>query len=88
MQSAINQVEEAFKVLNRNPWSNDEKVWTRFLPRVFALYFERLKLDNRMTKSNFHTLADFVSRSQIDPQIEECLSLIANEANDAKPRTS
>jgi ABC-type Mn2+/Zn2+ transport system ATPase subunit len=88
MLSAINRVEEAFKVLNRNPWSDDEKVSDEFLPRVFALYFEGLGLDNRMTKSNFHTLADFVSRLEIDPQIEECLSLIADEANAATPKTT
>jgi hypothetical protein len=41
-----------------------------------------------MTKSNFHTLADFVFGSEIDPQIEECLSLIANEADGATPRIS
>lgn len=88
MQSAIVRVEEAFKVLNRDPWSADEKVSDEFLPRVFAIYFEKLHLDNRMTKSNFHMLADFISTSEIDPQIQDCLSLIADEADSAAPRSN
>jgi ABC-type lipoprotein export system ATPase subunit len=84
MESAIGKVEGAIKVLGRDPWSDDEKVSDEFLPRVFALYFESLRTDNRMSKSNYHTLAEYVERDEIDPEVVACLTLIVKECGAAK----
>ena len=86
MDAAIRKVEDAFRVLGRDPWSADEKVSDEFLPRVFAIYFEILKLDNRMNKSNFYTLAEFIEPNELDPEFLEVLELILAEANKAVPK--
>ncbi len=83
MDEAIRRVEEAFRVLGRDPWSADEKVSDEFLPRVFTIYFEILKLDDRMNKSNFYTLADFIEPNELDPEFLEVLDLILAEAKNA-----
>jgi ABC-type nitrate/sulfonate/bicarbonate transport system ATPase subunit len=85
MESAIEKVEGAIRVLGRDPWSDDEKVSDEFLPRVFSFYFESLKMDNRMTKSNFHTLTDYIERDEIDDEVVNCLSLIVKENSAARP---
>lgn len=80
MEEAIAKVEEAIKVLGRDPWSSDEKVSDEFLPRVFAIYFDLLKNDNRMNKSDFHVLAEFLETSEVDAELVEALDLIDREA--------
>jgi energy-coupling factor transporter ATP-binding protein EcfA2 len=85
MESAIEKVGGAIRVLGRDPWSDDEKVSDEFLPRVFSFYFESLKMDNRMSKSNFHTLADYIERDEIDVEVVNCLSLIVKECSAARP---
>ena len=88
MEAAIAKVEGAFAVLGRDPWSDDEKVSDEFLPRVFSLYFDALGIDNRMTKSNFHELADFIEPAEIDAEVATCLNLIAAEALKARGATA
>ncbi len=84
MMKALDKVEQAVRVLGRDPWSPDEKVSDEFLPRVFAIYFEELRLDNKMTKSNFHILAEFLEVDEIDDEVIRCLELIATEADAVK----
>jgi hypothetical protein len=84
MTAAIGEVEHAFRVLNRDPWSRDEKVSDEFLPSVFSNYYKRLGLENRMTKSNFHVLAGYLEANEIDAEIVACLDLIASEAEAAR----
>lgn len=84
MARAIERVEGAIRVLGRDPWSPEEKVSDEFLPRVFSLYFSELGIDNRMSKSNFHVLADFIATEEIDKDVPVCLSLIADEAEAAR----
>ena len=79
MANAIQKVEGAFAVLRRDPWSDDEKVSDAFLPTVFANYFEQLKLDNRMNKSNFHALVDFLEPGEVHEDLRRCLDLIQEE---------
>jgi hypothetical protein len=43
-----------------------------------------LGIDNRMSKSNFHVLADFIATEEIDKDVLVCLSLIADEAEAAR----
>jgi hypothetical protein len=68
--------------LRRDPWSDGEKVSDEFLPSVFSDYFASLKLDNRMNKSNFHPLVEFILPNEIHPELVRCLDLIANESAD------
>ena len=86
MDTAIQKVEAAIRVLGRDPWSADEKVSDEFLPRVFSLYFEELKTDNRMRKSDFYVLAEYLEPSEIDVELIEALDLIALESAKSKVR--
>lgn len=83
MANAIQRVENAIKVLGRDAWSDNEKVSDEFLPSVFKIYFDTLKMDDRLNKSNFHELAEFLSRDEIDAEIVKCLDLILKEASAA-----
>lgn len=80
MESAIRTVEDAVRILGRDPWSADEKVSDEFLPRVFKLYFDTLGADDRMNKSDFHLLAEFLDSSEVDPELQQALDLIAEQA--------
>ena len=84
MTESIGEVEHAFRVLNRDPWSKDEKVSDELLPSVFSNYYRRLGLENRMTKSNFHILAAYLEANEIDAEIVACLDKIASEAEAAR----
>lgn len=84
MENAISRVEEAIKVLGRDPWSVDEKVSDEFLPRVFKLYFEALRMDDRLNKSDFYVLTDFLLPIEIDKELLDALDLITFVYSEAK----
>lgn len=85
MNHALDRVETAVRELGHNPWSMDYKVSDDFLPNVFKRYFEKLGIDNRLNKSDYHVLVDFVHPNEIDGEIIECLDLIMKQAGNAKP---
>ena len=80
MELAIQRVEDAIRVLGRNAWSDDEKVSDEFLPSIFKTYFNGLNIDDRLNKSSFHILAEFLNPDEIDPEIVKCLDLIVSVA--------
>lgn len=80
MENAIQKVANAIRTLRRDPWSDEEKVSDEFLPSVFSEYFASLHLDNRMNKSNFHTLVEFILPNEIHPELVRCLDLIVQES--------
>jgi ABC-type cobalamin/Fe3+-siderophores transport system ATPase subunit len=82
MENAIQKVANAIRTLRRDPWSDDEKVSDEFLPSVSSEYFASLQLDNRMNKSNFHTLVEFILPNEIHPELVRCLDLIVQESSD------
>jgi hypothetical protein len=81
MSSAINVIEDALRKLRKDAWSPDMKVSDDFLPAVFDTYFMALGTDNRMNKTNFHVLADFVAADEVDPEIIACLDKIVETAS-------
>jgi energy-coupling factor transporter ATP-binding protein EcfA2 len=88
MEEAIEMVADAIRVLGRDPWSNDEKVSDEFLPRVFKIYFDKLKNDDRLNKSGFHILAEFLHVEEIDEELVDCLNLIASESARAATKSA
>ena len=87
MESIIDDVAQALETLGKpSPWSPDIKVTDDFLDPLFGKYFNALALPNLMRKSDYHELASFVSRGQIDPEIEEKLDAIFAVAKKANPR--
>jgi hypothetical protein len=73
MLAAIEQIESASRTFGEDPWSPDMKVSDRVLKRLFEIYFASLGGDNRLNKSNYHELAEFVAADEIDPDIVACL---------------
>jgi energy-coupling factor transporter ATP-binding protein EcfA2 len=87
MNLVIDRVEAAIRELGRDPWSPDEKVSEEFLPTVFKRYFERIGGDNRLNKSDFHVLADFLEPAAVSVEIVSALDMIVEQSKKAKPKT-
>ncbi len=86
MRNAIERVEAALRELGKDPWSPQTKVSDDVLPILFRRYFESLGIDDRMDKADFHVLADYVLKDEIDQEIVNALNVILAESNKAKPR--
>ena len=86
IEEAIDEVENALETLGRgSPWSPDTKVSDDFLDPLFDSFFKKLGLENLMRKTNYHTLVQYVTPDQIDPEVSEVLDGILEIANQAKP---
>lgn len=87
MSEAIEEVSAALKTLrSMEPWSPDVRASEDVLDPVFAAYFRRLNLPNVMKKSDYHILAKFVAKEDIDPEVIDKLGILFSVANDAAPR--
>lgn len=74
IDSSIQEIESAMSTLGQgSPWSPDAKVSDIFLEPLFAHFFHALKLPNLMRKTDYHTLAQYVPRELIDPEISQVL---------------
>jgi hypothetical protein len=86
MKEAIAEVTSALQTLRRiSPWSADAKASDDVLDPLFEAYFKKLGLPNVMKKSDYHSLAAFVAREELDPEIVEKLDIIVAVAQKAKP---
>jgi hypothetical protein len=56
-----------------------------FLDRVFESFFKKLGLPNLMRKTDYHVLADFITKQQIDSEVVLVLDDIVNTHRAAKP---
>lgn len=79
MDAAIQEVENALRTLQKDPWAADLKVSEEFLPQVFQRYYSRLGRDNRLNKSDFHILVDYVAPQDIAGEVGEVLDKIWDE---------
>jgi len=86
MKESIAEIEEALGKLEKgSPWSPDTKVSDEFLDPLFKTFFKKLGLPNLMQKTDYHVLARYVAKDQVDPEVSSVLSLIARVAGQAKP---
>ena len=89
MKERIAEIENARETLNQDsPWSPDTKVSTEFLDPLFSSFYKKLELPNLMQKTKYHTLVQYLSREQIDPEVTDVLDGILEIANKAKPLSS
>jgi hypothetical protein len=65
-------------------WWIDTKISEDFLDRVFECFYKKLGLPNLMRKTDYHVLADFISKGQIDAEVATVLDSIAVVAGKAK----
>lgn len=68
-------------------WWVNTKASDEFLDRVFAAFFEKLRLPNMMPKSSYHVLARFVPPELLDREVRDALDAIVEVARHAQPAT-
>lgn len=86
MSSSMQKVEQAMSVLGKgSPWSPETKVSDDFLDPLFEDFFKGMKLPNLMRKTDYHTLARYVPREVIDPEVVEVLNGIVAACERANP---
>jgi hypothetical protein len=76
------------KAAQRNPadrWWVETKVSGEFLDRLFQAFFTKLGLPNLMNKTDYHRLARYIPRDQIDPEISTVLDFIVEVATKSRP---
>ena len=87
MERAIDQIAAALAALSKpDPWSADLKTSDEFLDPLFRNFYQRLALPNMMRKTDYHTLAPFVTTDQLEDEVREKLDAIADVAEKARPR--
>lgn len=87
MSEAIETISQSLENLGKgSPWDHNAKVSDDFLLPLFRTYFKKLHLPNLMEKKQFHELADFVPRHELDLEIREKLDEIVQVSKEAKPR--
>lgn len=69
----------------RDRWWIDTKMSDDFLDRVFEAFFKKLGLPNLMRKTDYHVLAEFIAKDQIDGEIVSVLDEIVKTHKAAKP---
>lgn len=86
MDESIQQIENALKTLGKgSPWSADLKASDEALQPLFDSFFKKLGLPNLLRKTDYHVLARFVLRDEIDPEVHEILDAILQVAERAVP---
>jgi len=86
MRTCIADMTDALKKLKGvSPWSPDIKARDDFLDPLFKAYFDKLGIPNQMRKTNYHVLARYVRKEDIDPEVIEKLDAIVEVAKRAKP---
>lgn len=85
MEQAINDVEQALRMLGKDPWSDDIKASDDFLTPLFQRFYAILQRPNLMSKTNFHMLAKHVPLPAIDAEIVQVLDAILEVAQRARP---
>ena len=88
MEEAIEETEKNLETRGKgSPWSPETKTSDDFLNPLFDAFFEKLKLDNLMQRTNYHTLVQYVSPDEIDPEVSDVLDAILEVSNRAYPMT-
>ncbi len=83
MKKAIGEVESALETLGEAPWSPDTKVSDQVLDRIFKRYFEHMNLSNRMSKTDYHVLVDYMQPNEVDVEVIQVLDKIVRMGNSA-----
>jgi hypothetical protein len=87
MITSIEEVVNALNVLDKpdsKPWSSDIKTSDDFMDPIFKKYFAKLNLPIILQKTNYYSLAAYLSEDQIDIEVREKLDEIVAVANKAR----
>lgn len=90
MNTTIDSLIEALARLRKgSPWEVDLKVSEEFLDPLFADFYQQLGLPSSlMRKTDYHHLARFITRQQIDPEVTYVLDQIQQIAATAQPSSA
>jgi len=85
MEKAIADVTHLLEIDEKSPWSPDVKATDEVLDRIFRVFFKEINLPLSFRKRDYHLLAGFLSKPQIDQEVVEKLDAIVETALRAKP---
>jgi hypothetical protein len=85
MEKAIADVTHLLEIDEKSPWSPDVKATDEVLDRIFRVFFKEINLPLSFRKRDYHLLAGFVSKQQIDREVVEKLDAIVATALKAQP---
>ncbi len=89
MRETIDELEQALVTLDSpSPWSDNIKASSEFLDKLFKKFYEKQKLPNLMSKTDYHRLAEYIVPDAIDEEVREFLDLIVKTAKQARPRSN
>lgn len=88
MKESISEVTTLLEIDELDPWSPDVKATDQVLDRIFRLFFKKQNLLLTFRKSDYHILADLVSKDRIDTEIVGKLDAIVKVAKEGKPNRS
>lgn len=76
MRQAISDIEGALKTLRKNPWDDNIKMSDEVLSPLFASYYEKLNISNRINKTNYHVLVGAMRPNDVHEEFIEALDKI------------
>lgn len=85
MERAIAEVTHLLEIDEKSPWSPDIKATDEVLDRVFRVFFKEVNLPLSFRKRDYHILAGFLTKDQIDQDVIEKLDAIRATAARARP---
>ena len=86
MKEAITETEAAMETLDKgSPWSGDSKVTDDFLNPLFRQFFKKLDFPHLLQKTDYHVLASFVQREDIDDEVVAVLDKVLEVSQRARP---
>jgi hypothetical protein len=68
-------------------WWSDTKVSDEFFDPLFEAFFKKLGLPNLMSKTDYHVLAEYVAKVELDAEVATVLDAIVEAASKAVPTT-
>ena len=87
MEKSIEEIRSALADLGKqDPWSPDLNASQDFLEPLFKKFYSAVKLPNLMQKTDYHTLAPYVSPDQLDDEVHKKLDAIADVARQIRPQ--
>ena len=86
MSQAIDEVESALRVLGKDIWSADVKASDEVLDPIFRRFYELTNQPLLFRKADYHSLVDFLTEEEVDPEVQDKLDAIYQAAQTATPR--
>ncbi len=84
MNEALQQIENAHRILGKDPYGGDLKVSDEFINKVFEKYGEIRNVSPPLRKGKYYKLVKYLKNEEVDKEIFEVLDLIYSIAQKAE----